>query len=395
MAFVRGHYRRTSSGVTYVRPHRRRLTPASNGLALPALPAFLALLALPAVALITWLFVLVFKVVAAHLVGIAVAVGIVLGGLFLGTLLVVTTRRIRRQRVDRYLDLCRDFIQHGSSVNPATLEMLDKVALQVPSDDQARLLGEASLYRDLTADVLADGMVDEDETQLLRALEERFALDPQRTSEIMESVFLGLLPALGEGFFDKDQEARLCAAAAGLGLSEEFVQRHISPLVSWRDSLIQAEVRKAERLAVNEQFVAERVAEAERFEAERQRAREKEYEVASAVRESAVREELATSIATRLTKNEVAWFQSPAVQVERLKKREKRSEGQLLVTNRRVLFVSDGATTLALSKILDASADLDSGILRLIKDGRKRPFDFEMLSPLVAMAHVDRSLREL
>jgi len=48
-----------------------------------------------------------------------------------------------------------------------------------------------------------------------------------------------------------------------------------------------------------------------------------------------------------------------------------------------------------MSKILDASVDLERGILRLIKDGRKRPYEFEMPSPLVAMAHVDRSLREL
>jgi len=353
------------------------------------------LLAVIAFAVVSWLLVLIIKVVAAHLVEIAVVVVLVLGGLSLGALLLFATRRIRRQRVDLYLDLCQDFIRHGGSVAPATLAMLDKLAQQVPSDAQARLLGEESLFRGVAADVLADGQVDEDETLLLRALEQRFALDPQRAAEIKESAFTGLLPALGEGFFDDDEEARLRTVAAGLGVSEEFVQQHLSPLVSRRESLIQAELRKAEKLAAEERFVAERVAEAARAEIERQRAREREYKMASAVLESSVRDKLATPIATRLTKKEFTWFQSPAAQVERLKSREKRAEGTLLVTNRRVLFVADGTTTLPLSKILDASADLECGLLRLIKDGRKRPYDFEMPSPLVAMAHVDRSMREL
>ncbi len=50
-----------------------------------------------------------------------------------------------------------------------------------------------------------------------------------------------------------------------------------------------------------------------------------------------------------------------------------RTEGTLLVTDRRVLVVAEGTTSVPLTRILDVDVDLDRNVLRITEDGRKRP----------------------
>lgn len=379
VAFVRGHFRRTSSGVTYVQPHRRRGASASATKGGGELLAIVSLAALVVLAAgIIW----IVKVIAAHLLAIAIVVCIFLGSLGAGFGIVATVRGIRRRRVEEYLERCRAFVLAGGRLSgePQALEYLAK---RIPASDQVRSIGEETLYRDTAAAILADLHVDEDERRLLAALERLFSLDERRTREIKESAFVALLPALKGAFFGAEEECNTRSVAAGLGLGDEFVNERLAPLIDERERLTNLEILNARRQA-----------EAERAEQIRQAALEDEYRLVSLVLESGSRQPLETALATRLGKKEFAWYESPAVQVRHLKRGDERTTGVLVVTNQRILFVSKGVVSLSLSKILDASADRERGILRLVKDGRKEPFDFEMQQPLLAMAHIERSLRD-
>src|SRR5690606_28662103 len=48
-------------------------------------------------------------------------------------------------------------------------------------------------------------------------------------------------------------------------------------------------------------------------------------------------------------------------------------EGTLLVTDRRLLFVHTGATSVPFTRILDIEVDVDRNLLRIVRDGVKTP----------------------
>jgi len=69
-------------------------------------------------------------------------------------------------------------------------------------------------------------------------------------------------------------------------------------------------------------------------------------------------------------------------------------EGTLVITDKRLLVVGDGATTVRLNKILDIEVEPDLNLLAITKDGRKTPIYISTPESLMAGALIDRLVRE-
>lgn len=294
---------------------------------------------------------------------------------------------MRDRRLERYLDGSQR-IATSRNPDPDGIQALEALGRKISVSYQPRKLAEESIFQSFIAEILADGHVDEEEEQTMHALERLFVLDPGESSALKTNAFIGLLSAVSEDF-DDDMEARVRDVARKLVVDHADVSRHLEPLIAKREE----RRRLAAAEAVAERRRAERRAEQARREAERQVELEKEYALASEIVEKDVR--IAISPSVNLQKREIAWFEVEAREIRRLRKRDERHHGKLLVTTHRVLFVHEGTTSIRLNKLLDAAVDRDMGILRLIKDGRKAPYEFELAQPLVAMAHVERSLEGL
>ena len=97
MAFVRGHFRRTSNGLTFVSPHYRRTGGASR-------VQTLILVGFGILVLLLLILTLVVRAIAAHFIEIIFTlIGL---GAIAATLFLISW--IRDDRIDTYLDVCRE-----------------------------------------------------------------------------------------------------------------------------------------------------------------------------------------------------------------------------------------------------------------------------------------------
>ena len=70
-------------------------------------------------------------------------------------------------------------------------------------------------------------------------------------------------------------------------------------------------------------------------------------------------------------------------------------EGQLILTDRRLLFVGRGSREYRLTRILDITADPEAGIVELTLSGRKSPLLITTPEPLVLAARIEKVVAEL
>src|SRR5262245_41072889 len=124
MTFVRGHYRRTRSGYTYVRPSVRRSSSASD-----ALGTILFI----AIGFVVAVVAAVIRFVVQH--WIAIVATLLAGGALVGGVLLVG--ELRRRRVAVYLELARQVVHGADSLYSDLL----KLARRIPMDDQLRVVG--------------------------------------------------------------------------------------------------------------------------------------------------------------------------------------------------------------------------------------------------------------
>lgn len=407
MPFVRGHFRRTPGGYSFVSPHHRRGSGGAD---------VLAYLALGILGLVVLVIATIVRVIMAHLrevIMVLLAVAVV-------AIVIFVVAELRKRRIHAYLDLCRELAIEGI-LEPERLKKMEALATKLPVDSQVRQLEEEAIYRDLIARILADGQIDDQERTVLRHLENAFVFDLGHAASMKLDAFTSLVAAL-RGHMDENQEQHVRATARDLGLSASDVDEQLKPLVEHREDVRRRQEEEANRIAEQARIAAARQAEHERAmarqQAEREQAiakqreeraralaeqarlraeqeakREKDYQLSAEVRESATRDKV--SVTLRVPATESPWYETPAMHVKRLKKGDQRQKGALLVTSRRLLFAGDSTITIRLDKILDVAADVEHGIVRVIKDGRKQPFFFEVDQPLVTLAHVERSLGEL
>jgi hypothetical protein len=359
MPFVRGHFRRTRSGFTFVRPSFRR----SSG------SGALAIAVLVLISLVVSVVLAIVRFVVEHWIYIAgtMAAG---GAIALG---VTLSRQLRERRIEAYLQLAREAVEGFED----RFEDLTRLARRLPTDDQRRTVGEEEIYRSFIAQILADGQVTDAEWARLSRVNELFAFEPQRALAIREEAFDGLMAWVGVDLSEA-QEAAVRTVAARFALPPQ----HTEP------QLAVVSARRSER-----QHQAAAAAERERYQAALAAVREQEAALeAEREREArlAAQWQRQVKLEAKLKRGESCWMAVEA----RLQDRKASRAGQLLVTNKRILFVSDSVVSVAFSQVLDIAADPDSGVLRLIKDGRKTPYEFLLEEPLVALAHVERSLDE-
>lgn len=412
MTFVRGHLRRTPSGrMTYVRPHHRRSTasldptPLVDPTSLVG-PTPLVVLALIALLLVGMLVAWIVELIAAHIVAVwftVVGLGALVGVVYF---VVVGIQSVRARKVARYLDLCHELMR-GSQLSSADKDALHALSRELPVDVQARVVGEERLFEGFVAQVLADGRIDEQEARVLAEVEGLFSIDVARAEMIKFAAFDALLGAFGE-LLDEEAEVAACEVALALGLPLEEVVAKLQPLVDRREQARRdaraAEARRDAARAAEARRDAARVAEArrhaaraaeaqlayERREAARRAELERELQLAAEVLEADTLRAIEASV--RLDKREQAFYEAPAVEIKRFKKGDRRQSGALVITDRRLLFVGDGNIAIPWAKLLDVAADCDEGLLRVIKDGRKTPYYFELDRPRIALAHVERGL---
>jgi len=407
MPLVRGHFRRTSGGYSFVTPHYHRGSGGTDVLAYLALGVF---------GLIVLVVVAIVRAIINHLrevIMVLLAVAVI-------AIVVFVVTELRKRRIHTYLDLCQNLAAEGT-LEPERLKKLEALAARLPVDSQVRQLEEEAIYRDLIARILADGRIDDQERRVLQHLENAFVFDVGHAASMKLDAFASLVAAL-RGHMDETQEQHVRATARDLGLGSIDVEEQLEPLVEHRDRVRRQQEEEANRLAEQARIAVARQAEHERavakqraereqalakqreerarvlaeqarLRAEQEAKREKDYLLSTEVRESTTRDKI--SVTLRIPITESPWYETSATHVKRLKKGDQRQPGTLLVTNRRLLFAGDSTITIRLDKVLDVAADVEHGIVRVIKDGRKQPFFFEVEQPLVALAHVERSLGEL
>jgi hypothetical protein len=387
MPLVRGHFRRTRSGLTFVGPSFRR----SSG------SGALGVALLVMIGVVVSVILAIVQFVLAHwlvIVGVMATGGAVVAGVLLGGWL-------RQRRVEAYLQLAHEAVGGFED----RFQELARLARRVPTDDQRRTLGEEEIYRGFIAQILADGQVTDAEWARLQCVNELFAFDATRALAIREEAFDGLMAWVGLDLTEA-QEGAIRTVAARLELPRPRTEAQLAVVSARRrdrerqtEVAAEREARQAAIAAVREReaaLEAEREREA-RLAAQRERqakleAKRQQLEVqrkaAAAVHDCEQRVPIAARV--KLRRGESCWFAIEA----RLQDRKASRAGQLLVTNKRILFVSDSVVSVALAQVLDVAADPDAGLLRLIKDGRKTPYEFLLEEPLVALAHVERSLTE-
>jgi hypothetical protein len=418
MSFVRGHFRRTRSGYAYVRPSLR----GSGG------SGALGIVLLVVIGVVVSVIMAIVRFVIEHWIYIA-------GSIAMGCAVatgVALSRQLRERRIAGYLRLASEAVD---ALDDRFEDLaLARVARRIPSDDQRRTVGEEEIYRSFIARILADGQVSDEECAKLQRVHALFAFDSRQALAIREEAFDGFMSWVGVDISEA-QEAAVRTVAARLELAPQRTEtqlavvtgrrlereRHAlrvaeherrqaaiaaehgrrqaaSAVEQERQDALEAQRERDARLAAMQQRQAvleakrQRQAELEiergRAEHARQVQLEAQRVTACEVFDSAVRVPVIVSM--KLKRDESCWLSVQA----RLRDRKVIRAGEFVVTNKRILFISDSVVSVTLPHLLDIAADPDSGTLRLIKDGRKTPYEFLLEQPLVALAHVERSLAE-
>lgn len=410
MTFVRGHFQATPSGFAYVTPSARS---SGRGLAVSAVTLALLLIGLIATTS---------RLARSGLSPWTLATMIVLIGSG-AAVTVILRRRLTQYQTEQYLALAAE-VARGADIHR---DELRRLAQAIPRDDQRRAIGEEEVYGTLIAEILADAEVTDAECERIEYIGELFAFDPSRAMAIREAAFDGFVSWVGVDL-TRQQEAALSLVAMRLGISQDHAERALSlvserrtereqraalaaelerqaALAAERERQAALEAERARRAALAAEREKQAALEAERLRQEALAAKRARQEALAAERAERERQNaqrkaaqavftspdrVAVDVGVKLKRGESCWWSSAAV----LRDRKKESTGTCYVSNNRLFFVADKLVSINMSRILDAAAEVETGILRVIKDGRKSPYEFFLDQPLVALAHIERSLDE-
>jgi hypothetical protein len=205
-----------------------------------------------------------------------------------------------------------------------------------------------------------------------------------------------------DGHVDEEELARLDAAARTLGIRAEAVAeaRRDGFLTVFRDAVSDGELTDEERVSLDQIREALCIPEA---------AVSSELALVGELAESqaVLRDSLPTvSTKVKLRKGEMCHFSTRATECkrrvaksyvvggERIREYEFKAarSGTLFITNKRVLFVAEGTTTVKHEAILDTKVAAEERLLVITKDGRKSPYYFETEKPHVTEAYVRKAI---
>lgn len=354
MPWVRAHYRR---------PRRRSSKSSANGAIVVLIAAFLAIgLVLK---IVTALLSAGVAFVSEHKVAVAV-----LGLAAAITPLSIGLVRLRRTRALERLELSARSLCAGSTIPEPDLEQVRaKIRRLGPLPESLNTEFE-SLYRGEVARALDDRVLNDQERRRLDALARGLDLAVPVVQQAETEAFLEVYAdAIADRKLTVGEEQTLASLRSALRLSEESIRpqlENLQKLAQEREGQL-AELRSAQEI---------------------------------------VRAELQPiQCPVSLRRGEVCYFSSP---FSEKKLRVMRSqtiagtrfsdkdlvaerEGSLYVTDKRLLLVADGTTSIALSKVLDVKVDTDTRLVSVIVDGRKRAHFFEVPQPFVFTAFLHRA----
>lgn len=199
------------------------------------------------------------------------------------------------------------------------------------------------------------------------------------------------------------ERARLSILAHGLGLSGDLVKRaNLNGFIQGFSTIVSDHKLTAEEEAqltdLREAFEVPDIAvQAHLAQADQLRRAREVGEAPLVAMPSAVKlrkdEECYYATSVREMKERVArsWIEGGERYTER-ELQEVRA-GTLHVTNRRLLLVADGATTIKTDAILSVSLDVQEdgvSVVNLMVDGRKTPYYFSFPEPFVTLAYIER-----
>ncbi|MCA9664085.1 MAG: hypothetical protein KC503_00810 [Myxococcales bacterium] len=342
MGWSKGHWRKTrGGGMTFVRGHYRASSAESELLA-SAVGALIVLalkgaLVFGAIAVVVWFVQTTVAFVRAN----ATEIGIFLATS--GALLTAVAVALIRKRVAMWR-LARAAITAcvTESTNAEQLSQLAKARRSAGKLTQSVQATIEAAHRVLVSSIVDDGVVEDAELERLQQTEDALQLSATAKNH-------GRLHGFSDVYHAAIEDGELTER-------EDEALQHISKRLGISKQSIRAELAFIEQL---------------------RRARD--------VREGDL---VACEVDAKLQRGEQAYRVVAASEEQR---GGGRREGRLMVTNRRMLFLSDGLTTVPYAKILDISVLPAEGELIVIVDGRKTPRRYWVDEPFVLMALVQRA----
>lgn len=269
-------------------------------------------------------------------IGIGVAAILVVLGIVLAT-------RARRQStaMNRFYSLLLDLAAHGRSLSDETLAAISSHATAKslrPSDkDYVSKLG----YLTAITQVARDRQVDDDELNLLAQLETSLGLPSDYTSQARLEVYR-------TEYFEAVADHELTD-------EEESTLEHIRRQLSIPDDSITEELGYLEELKELRRITSGDLPEVD-AQLKLRRGEVCHYRGVGRLLKSKIQQSF---------QRDGQKYQVRGLEIDK--------EGDLLVTNQRLLLVHAGTTSIPIAKILDTEVDWDQKLVTIVKDGAVKP----------------------
>ncbi len=347
MASEDGHVRETRHGISYIRTRGRRRVSS-----LDYFPFIFFLVCIGFLLFVLQGFVLFVKTHLIYFIIGASAVAFVV--------LLSVIKGIRRRSNESLLVDTADHVCTKENPSDKDFDLLAKLRGKAGrlTENVSRNI-EVS-YRELVAQIVRDGLVESNELERLKKTEGALQLseDDIRIGRI-RGFRMVHESAIGDGELTADEENSLNQVRASLQVPESAIQYELTQI----EELRKARIIKESPLVPFESTV-------------------------------------------RLQKNEIAYHETASTE---LKKRISRTytvdgvkhkeyefaeirSGKLVITNKRLLFVSDGTSSIKYDAILNIDVSYTTGRMAVVKDGRKNPHYFKLPEPVITVAHLAKAI---
>jgi len=253
----------------------------------------------------------------------------------------VLTGRAQRRAVQGLEKELAELLGRAPGPDAATPSQLQQAIAAAPLSEEERAFERRRVYHALLKAAIADGRVDEAEAKQLEAVATALALDAGFLAEARHAAYHeAFLEAVADHELTPEEEQGLAATREQLGIAPEAIQAERATLTALR-ALREIRQGQLPRVACSQ----------------------------------------------RLRKGEVCHYQGEARLLARrvLRRRQRegrkvvvrglvvKKEGTLFITDRRLLLVHTGTTSIPFAKLLDLEVDPERNLLTLTKDGAVHP----------------------
>jgi uncharacterized protein DUF4236 len=269
--------------------------------------------------------------------GVVVTVGILL-------MIWSTLHRRKKQLLEYKGTLDAVFVSTQSPPSHSTLSAIRLQQQRLPEDPKAKKeidKIEADVYQAVLDRVLDDGFITKEEEESIAAAERTLRLGQSTRLQTKKEIFsAAYMQAIADRKITRDELKKLSNLKAGLGIPKAAVQHAVNivkEIIATQNLRLPLEPIPHEKLPV------------------------------------------------QIQKSEEAFYQCPAKVLSKRKSKELplgyeytvRRDGTMVLTNKRLLVVGDGTTTIRYTDIDDLDVDIDSGFIEISKRTSGRPIFLE------------------